>query len=58
MTKMYPSLKITPHNLEQWIFLDDLTPHQIYDLLRLCQKMKAHDFDTAKLMTVRVDPLL
>lgn len=58
LIKMYPTLKITQHLEEQWVFLNDLTPHQVYSLLRLCQKMKAHDFDTAKLMTVQVDPLL
>jgi hypothetical protein len=57
LKKKYPDL-VVHHKEGQAVLLNQLTPHQIYDLLKLAKSVKPTDFDTAKLMNVPIDPLL
>lgn len=57
LKKKHPDLMIDERE-GQNIYLNKLTPQQIYDLLKLAKNVKPTDFDTAKLVNVPIDPLL
>lgn len=57
LKKIHPDIPV--FNKEgKAVYLNSLSPHQLFDLLRLAKNMKSTDFDTFKLMNVAVDPLL